>query len=407
MASGNFSLFDVRKSSNHCSRLAVIVFVAFSLSAIWIFLPSSSTFPVQSPDLLHQENNNLGQKGTDGSSGNTQIQSQDVVNNDKRTVETESGNTVQQTKADSANTVGTNQEEKIPEESTNMQTSSGNTPDKSDIESKFGDEMEDIQESNHPKSIETGEKPNVEIRNTDGGQNDGEQTMASEGSDSDEKLNSSKENDSGMDDSAKILNGQDSLEEVKQKEKEVNQNGQRVQEDQDKNFERHVADNNLETQEMLQESNDQLDSSNKVTAPQDSMSKEQNDYVWRVCNTTAGPDYIPCLDNVYAVRRLPTTIHYEHRERHCPDNAPTCLVPLPAGYRKPIQWPISRDKIWFYNVPHTELAKVKGGQNWVKVAGEYLIFPGGGTQFVHGAIPYIDRIEAVSFYTLSIGFLLP
>ncbi|KAK3428179.1 hypothetical protein EUGRSUZ_F04286 [Eucalyptus grandis] len=394
MASGNWSLSDVRKSSNHCSRLAVVVFVAFSLSAIWIFLPSSTTFPVQNPDLLHQENNNLGQKVTDGSSGNSQIQSQDVVNNDERSVETESGNTVQPTKADSANRAGTNQEEKIPKESSNMKTSSENKPEKSDIESKFEDETEDIQKSNHHKGVETGEKPNMEMRNTDGGQNGGEQTMASEGSDSDEKLNSSKGNDSDMDDSTKRLNAQDSLDEVKQEEKEVNQNSQRVWEDQDKNSEPQVADNNLETQEMLQESNDHSDSSNEITAQQESMSKEQNDYVWRVCNTTAGPDYIPCLDNVYAVRRLPTTMHYEHRERHCPDNPPACLVPLPAGYRKPIQWPVSRDKIWFYNVPHTDLARVKGGQNWVKVAGEYLIFPGGGTQFVHGAIPYIDRIEA-------------
>lgn len=349
MASGNFSIFDVRKSSNHCSRLAVVVFVAFSLSAIWIFLPSSSTFPVQNPDFLHQENNNLGQKVTDGSSRNTQIQSQDVVSNDKRTVETESGNAVQQTKADSANTAGTDQEETIPEESTNMKMSSENTPDKSDTESKFEDETEDIQKSNHHKSVETGEKPNMEMRNADADRNDGEQTVASEGSDSDEKLNSLTGNDSDMDDSAKRLNAQDSVDKVKQEENKVNQNSQRVREDQDKNYEPHVADNNQETQEMLQKSNDQSDSSNEITTQQGSMSKEQNDYVWRVCNTTAGPEYIPCLDNVYAVRRLPTTMHYEHRERHCPDNAPTCLVPLPVGYRKPIQWPISRDKVLFFH----------------------------------------------------------
>ncbi|KAL5729641.1 hypothetical protein ACHQM5_002564 [Ranunculus cassubicifolius] len=105
-----------------------------------------------------------------------------------------------------------------------------------------------------------------------------------------------------------------------------------------------------------------------------------NGYSWKVCNVTAGPDYIPCLDNLEAIRNLRrnlrTTKHYEHRERHCPEEGPTCLVPLPKGYRQSIEWPQSREKIWYYNVPHTKLVEVKGHQNWVKVSGENLIFPG-------------------------------
>ncbi|KAL6993485.1 hypothetical protein U1Q18_011601 [Sarracenia purpurea var. burkii] len=116
-------------------------------------------------------------------------------------------------------------------------------------------------------------------------------------------------------------------------------------------------------------------------------------YSWLLCNVTAGTDYIPCLDNEKALRKLRTTRHFEHRERHCPEEAPTCLVPLPEGYRRPIEWPKSRDKIWYHNVPHTKLAEVKGHQNWVKVTGEFLTFPGGGTQFIHGALHYIDYIQ--------------
>ncbi|XP_019055005.1 PREDICTED: probable methyltransferase PMT27 isoform X1 [Nelumbo nucifera] len=116
-------------------------------------------------------------------------------------------------------------------------------------------------------------------------------------------------------------------------------------------------------------------------------------YTWELCNVTAGPDYIPCLDNEKALRQLRTTKHYEHRERHCPDESPSCLVPLPEGYRRSIEWPKSRDKIWYHNVPHTKLAEVKGHQNWVKVTGEFLTFPGGGTQFIHGALHYIDFIQ--------------
>lgn len=52
-------------------------------------------------------------------------------------------------------------------------------------------------------------------------------------------------------------------------------------------------------------------------------------------------------------------------------------------------------QIWYHNVPHTKLAAVKGHQNWVKVTGEYLTFPGGGTQFIHGALHYIDFLRQV------------
>ncbi|KAL6906177.1 hypothetical protein ACP4OV_003778 [Aristida adscensionis] len=116
-------------------------------------------------------------------------------------------------------------------------------------------------------------------------------------------------------------------------------------------------------------------------------------HAWKLCNATTGADYIPCLDNEAAIRKLKTTKHYEHRERHCPAAAPTCLVALPAGYRRPIRWPSSRDKIWYHNVPHTMLASYKGHQNWVKVSGEHLTFPGGGTQFKNGALHYIELIQ--------------
>ena len=68
-------------------------------------------------------------------------------------------------------------------------------------------------------------------------------------------------------------------------------------------------------------------------------------YDWKLCNVSSGPDYIPCLDNLVALRKLRSTKHYEHRERHCPEEGPSCLVPLPEGYKQPIKWPQSRDKV--------------------------------------------------------------
>lgn len=114
---------------------------------------------------------------------------------------------------------------------------------------------------------------------------------------------------------------------------------------------------------------------------------------WKLCDTEAGADYIPCLDNVEFIRKIQHDEHYEHRERHCPEEPPTCLVPLPKGYRSPIRWPKSRDQIWYSNVPHTQLVEFKGHQNWVNVSGEHLVFPGGGTQFKYGALHYIDFIQ--------------
>jgi hypothetical protein len=51
------------------------------------------------------------------------------------------------------------------------------------------------------------------------------------------------------------------------------------------------------------------------------------------------------LDNEKAIKKLRSTKHFEHRERHCPEEGPTCLVPLPKGYKTSIKWPNSRDKV--------------------------------------------------------------
>ncbi|KAK2968544.1 hypothetical protein RJ640_009389 [Escallonia rubra] len=105
-------------------------------------------------------------------------------------------------------------------------------------------------------------------------------------------------------------------------------------------------------------------------------------------------EYIPCLDNVEAIKRLNSTKNGEKFERHCPGNGQglSCLVPAPKGYRTPIPWPRSRDEVWFSNVPHAQLAEYKGGQNWVFVDKNKFKFPGGGTQFIHGADQYLDQI---------------
>ncbi|KAF3948512.1 hypothetical protein CMV_025503 [Castanea mollissima] len=63
---------------------------------------------------------------------------------------------------------------------------------------------------------------------------------------------------------------------------------------------------------------------------------------WKLCKGTVAVDFIPCLDNFKALK---ARRHMEHRERHCPDPNPRCLVPLPSGYRIPLPWPKSRDMV--------------------------------------------------------------
>lgn len=58
---------------------------------------------------------------------------------------------------------------------------------------------------------------------------------------------------------------------------------------------------------------------------------------------------------------------------------------------------LSSVQVWLSNVPHTQLVSYKADQNWVKVSPDQqkLIFPGGGTQFKHGASHYIDFLQEV------------
>ena len=70
-------------------------------------------------------------------------------------------------------------------------------------------------------------------------------------------------------------------------------------------------------------------------------------YDWALCSAKEGPDFVPCLDNVKALRELKTHKRMEHRERHCPvgEDRKRCLVPLPEGYQVPVPWPQSKDEV--------------------------------------------------------------
>ncbi|XP_062144873.1 probable methyltransferase PMT19 isoform X1 [Alnus glutinosa] len=106
-------------------------------------------------------------------------------------------------------------------------------------------------------------------------------------------------------------------------------------------------------------------------------------------------EYCPCQDpsreRQFGIERR------FHKERHCPGSPERlrCLVPRPAGYRRPFPWPKSRDYAWFKNVPFPGLTEYKKSQNWVRLQGDRFVFPGGGTSFPKGVKGYVDEIKQV------------
>lgn len=117
-------------------------------------------------------------------------------------------------------------------------------------------------------------------------------------------------------------------------------------------------------------------------------------FVFEPCDVKYS-EYTPCEDKDRSLRFERERLMY--RERHCPgrEELLRCMVPAPAGYRAPFPWPASRELAWFANVPHRELTVEKANQNWIRVEGERLRFPGGGTMFPRGAAAYIDDIASL------------
>ncbi|KAF9687144.1 hypothetical protein SADUNF_Sadunf02G0063200 [Salix dunnii] len=401
MVMGKYSRVDGRKPSIYCCTITVVVFVALCLVGAWMFMSSSA--PVQNSNPLSQANVNgvkqvAGEniskqfedspgnlledaRKEDGNAVDSQSDSQSDVHDDQNVTEKERENTVEDNqdenrdeKTESKNVVEENQGEKtVTEEQTKTQTENNEDGKKEDRESNSGD---------GESTAEAGETQ--------------AQGKEANKSDQTESEGSSGENKSKSDDGEKNPDSGENANENNQE----GATGNNV--DSQENDQTSIKILPAGTQsELLNETNTQnvawstqvVESQNERIPQQSSISKDRHGHGWKLCNVTAGPAYVPCLDNWYVIRRLPSTKHYEHCERHCPQEAPTCLVPIPEGYRRSVKWPKSREKIWFYNVPNTKLAEVKGHQNWVKVTGEYLTFPGGGTQFKHGALHYIDFIQ--------------
>ncbi|CAA0819523.1 Probable methyltransferase PMT26 [Striga hermonthica] len=386
MASGKYSRVDGRKSSSgYCSTVTIVVFVALCLVGVWM-MTSSSVVPVQNPDVSQENKNEVTTPTTETrneDNSNVANEDNDKIQKDEGQAkqfednpgdlpeEATKGDTKvdQVDKKDTQDEVDTNQAEKNePSEEPAKNT------DESEDQKAGNEEKKDEGSNNETENGEDEKKADKESQSNQDSENN-ENTSSDDG----EKKS---EEDSGKTDGDKGEGQTDEkTTDEKNKSNEVFPSG---------------AQSELTDESATQNgsfSTQATESKNEKDAQKSLQSEIQSKYSWKVCKTTAGTDFIPCLDNLEAIKKLTSTKHYEHRERHCPDQSPTCLVPLPEGYRRSIEWPKSREKIWYTNVPHTKLAEVKGHQNWVKVSGEYLTFPGGGTQFKHGALHYIDFIQ--------------
>ncbi|KNA16842.1 hypothetical protein SOVF_085560 [Spinacia oleracea] len=400
MATGKYTRIDAKKSSSsYCSTVTVVVFVALCLVGVWMMTMSSSDTPSANID-VPQEKQKTELKPDTEVKPETEVKPDVVKDNNESTTqqfEDNPGDLPEDATKGDSNDKSSQEEEKGNNESSNETQSE----EKQEEKKKEGEESK----SDDTNKNEANEE--VKEEKTESKKEDGSEDTKTEGSgEKKESEEGSGESKPESDESDKKSEESTTETQEEKKEEKVEQNLENGSDDSSKKEGGEAKEQGSQEvfpsaaqSELLNESSTQngsfstqaAESKNEKEAQKSST--QQEEYSWKLCNTTAGPDYIPCLDNWDAIHHLRTTKHYEHRERHCPTEPPTCLVPLPEGYRLRVEWPKSREKVWYANVPHTKLVKIKGHQNWVKVSGEYLTFPGGGTQFKHGALHYIEFIE--------------
>ncbi|KAL8159128.1 hypothetical protein V2J09_000665 [Rumex salicifolius] len=413
MALGRYSRVDGKKpSSSYCSTVSIVVVVALCLVGVWM-LTSSSVIPAQTVDFPAEKQKSEVKDPKDFSESNT-----------KQFEDKPSDLPEDATKADNSETTKQEeQEERVEEkpseeqkedkvEETPSEEKQEEKAEETPSEEKQEEKAEETpsEEKQEEKAEETPSEERQEEKAEETPSEDKQEEKAVEKTSEENQEEKSEEKqkekieEKTSDSESKKEEGSDDTEAKTEESPSEKSEEDNIQEKDDKPLDqgsKEVFPSGAQS-EILKETATQngsfstqaTESKNEKEA-QTSSDPKQNVYSWKLCNTTAGPDFIPCLDNLDAIRHLRSTKHYEHRERHCPAEPPACLVSLPDGYKRPIEWPTSREKIWFNNVPHIKLAAIKGHQNWVKVSGEYLIFPGGGTQFKHGARHYIEFIESV------------
>ena len=349
MALGKYTRVDGRRSStNYCSTATLVAFVSLCLVGVWM-MTTSSVVPVQKSDVPAQETKD-------------EVKQQVGESNDGITGQFEDSSGDLPDDANKGDGGSFTQDEKNPNPQDNTafpEKPLENVPDENqekpeekpinEEESKPEDGSKTEAENGESKSGDGDEESKTEDANsdsgetkTDGGENSDDGQGNSEENDSEKKP---EENSTETKDGDKVDGQIENMDQKENKDSEQN-SGERKEDGEAKEQGSNEVFPSGGQSELLNETTTQ----NGAFLTQAAESKKEKEgqqtvYSWKVCNVTAGPDYIPCLDNLQAIKSLPSTKHYEHRERHCPNEPPTCLVPLPEGYKRPITWPTSRDKV--------------------------------------------------------------
>ena len=341
MAFGRGGKMDGRRpsssSSSFCTTTTVVVFVALCLVGAWM-MTSSTVFPLEissnkKPVVKQQPapvNFGTSEDAASGNTGEGSGKFEDTDNNDT-TVPEELSNNEAPEKEKSTENMAEKPEEKEPEQPKEKERTKDMFDDANGKSEGWSDDVKN--DGDRDKSEE---KKDDEITNESGEEKpDGERK-----DDQEEKS----EGDATQEEQPQI---EEKVEETGEKEQSSNSN--------------EVFPDGAQS-ELLKESNAQngsfptqaAESKNEKEVQASSKSLgDETSYSWKLCNSSVSMDYIPCLDNVKAIKKLRSTKHYEHRERHCPEEPPTCLVPLPEGYKRPIEWPKSRDKVIMSNLYFT------------------------------------------------------
>lgn len=366
MALGKYSRIDNRRSaSSYCSTVSIVIFVGLCLVGVWM-MTSSSVVPVQNVDVPQENKNEVKGRVSESYGGNTpQFEDnpgdlpEDATKGDVN-VNSESNSNSQKVQDEKL-------EEKLEEK---PEEKLEEKPDAND-DTKSDDGSKTETEDGERKTDEEETKTDKEESNSDGGETktDGGEN-GSDGQGNSEEGSGEKKSD--LDESEQKSNSNESekksenLDETKDEKKVDGQIEEKVEQNDNKESEEKSSEEKENGQapnqslsevfpsgaqsELLNETTTKIGAwSTQATESKNEeaqTSTQQIGYTWKLCNVTAGPDYIPCLDNWQAIRSLRSTKHYEHRERHCPEEAPTCLVSLPEGYRRSIEWPKSREKVY-------------------------------------------------------------
>lgn len=320
MASGRYTRLDVRRSSsNYCSTVTVVVFVALCLIGVWMM---TSSYMSPSQNIVVPQGKQKTEVKQDVVKGNSESNTKQFEDNagDLPEDATKGDSNTSVSEDDKNNNENTSASEENQEEKTNEGLGEESKTDDTN-KGEAENEEKGTKEADSKKESEEG---SVESKPESDEENKSEENPS--------ETNDDKKEDGRIEEKVDENQDKDSDESGSKEDGQAKEEGSKE-----------VYPSGAQS-ELLKETTTQIgafstqadESKNEKEAQKSSKPKQQEAFAWKLCKTTAGSDYIPCLDNWDAIHHLRSTKHYEHRERHCPAEPPTCLVPLPEGYRRPV-----------------------------------------------------------------------